>query len=113
MFRPTQKPIEFRTKFIEEHLKELQESLQDGDEHVFDEVIPKLNVPTRRQVAKDLPKIEVKPHPGPAVVKRKPYPFSQTPTDQISLTLNIRSLSLQNGWKLQLLRFPRSTGMTP
>jgi hypothetical protein len=80
MYRPTQKPVEFTTKLLEEHLKELQESVKDGDERVFDEVVPHLNVPAKRAIAKDLPKIEVKPHPGPAVVKRKPYPISKRPT---------------------------------
>jgi hypothetical protein len=80
MHKPSQKPVEFSTKLIEDHLRELQESIRDGDEHVFDEIVPHLNVHPKRQVAKDLPKIEVKPHPGPAVVKRKSYPFSKRAT---------------------------------
>jgi hypothetical protein len=80
MLRPSQRPIEFSTKLIEEHLRELQESIQNGDERVFDEVVPRLNVHPHQVVAKDLPKIEVKPHPGPTTVKRKPYPISKRAT---------------------------------
>ena len=79
--RPGAAPIEFSTKFIEEHLKELQESmLDDEDDAVFDEVAPQLNVNPRKLIAKDLTKIEVKPPAPPPQIRRKPYKFTKKPS---------------------------------
>jgi hypothetical protein len=61
MHRPSKRAVEFSTKFIEQHLNELQSSVPEDDERIFDEVAPHLNVAPKRQVAADLPKIEVKP----------------------------------------------------
>jgi hypothetical protein len=79
MHRPSKKAVEFSTKFIEQHLNELQSSVPNDDERIFDEVTPRLNVAPKRQVAKDLPKIEVKPLAAPPPVKRKPYPMTRKP----------------------------------
>jgi hypothetical protein len=68
---PGSTPNIFSTKLIEEHLKELQQSVIDDEENQFREVLPRLNVSPKRTVAKDLPKIEVKPPAPPGHVKRK------------------------------------------
>jgi hypothetical protein len=80
MHRPSKRAVEFSTKFIEQHLNELQSSVPEDNEHIFDEVTTHLNVAPKRQVAKDLPKIEVKPLSAPPAIKRKPYPITRKPT---------------------------------
>ena len=80
--KPGATPIEFSTKFIEDHLKELQQSMVDDgdDENIFDDVAPRLNVNPKKTIAKDLPKIEVKAPAPPPQIKRKPYKFTKRPS---------------------------------
>lgn len=79
MNRPGATPIEFSTKLIADHLRELQNSVVDDDDMVFDDVAPRLNLPAHKMVAVDLPKIEVEIPEAPAPIKRKPFKFTKRP----------------------------------
>ncbi|KAH0786967.1 hypothetical protein GPJ56_008965 [Histomonas meleagridis] len=72
MEQPSDQPIEFSTKFIEEHLKELEQSLVDDEEFLIDEVSPKLNVKYKTKICKNLTPIEVMPPKPRSQIKRKP-----------------------------------------
>jgi hypothetical protein len=71
--RPGAAPAEFGTKIIESELRKLQKSVTEDDDSLFDVMVPKLNVDPKKQIAKDLPKIEVKPPPPLPQIKRKPF----------------------------------------
>jgi hypothetical protein len=75
--RPTARPVEYTTKLIEDHLRELEETILEDDEHAFDELAPRVNVNPKLLIAKDLPKIEVKAPAPPIQIKRKPYKLTK------------------------------------
>ena len=69
--QPSDQPIEFSTKFIEDHLRELEQLLVDDEELLIDEVSPKLNVDSKTKICKNLTPIEVIPPKSRPRIKRK------------------------------------------
>lgn len=83
MFQPGSKPIAFSSKFLAEHKRELEESILQDDDEMFDEVVPNLNVDPKKTIAKDLPKLEIDIPEKPAPVKRKPYKPKNKPSGPV------------------------------
>lgn len=82
-FRPSQEAIPFSSKLLEQHLREMEQSViqsEDGEDEIFDEVEPKLNVNPKKQVCHDLPPIEVKAPPPVRPIKRKQFNLQKKQT---------------------------------
>ena len=82
-FRPSNEPIPFTSKLLEEHLKDIEQTVIDSDsdgDEIFDDIEPRLNVDPKQKICFDLPPIEVKEPPKPVKPKRKQFnlPKKQT-----------------------------------
>ena len=73
--RPSAEPHPFSTNLVKQQLEAIEnESIYDEieEEDILDEVQPKLNVPFKTIISKDLPKLKVETAPAPKKIYKKP-----------------------------------------